>query len=112
MRCEPPCSSRRRPSLGHLVEHRLAEPVAGAGEREGDVGVEALQRLGLREPPMPESSEAPPSARLARRELATDARLLRGRALEVVAKLGVVRDGALQRSTPPAASSRETAATR
>ena len=101
------------PARLDLREDALAELVAGTREREGDVRMEAL--------------EAPTPARAADAVVERGAAVVAGRVtgelppqppLLVVAggeargERGLVRVAALQRSTPPAASSRDTAATR
>ena len=80
----------------------LAEQVAGPREREGDVRVQALEPRGFAAPPMPSSSDAPPSRPSGRRRARADARCSSVARSRLSRELGLVaRARSLQRSTPP-----------
>ena len=117
---------RRHRASSEVAQQRRAAsargPRRGCARRGGSPGRASanatwawrhLSAAGFREPPIPSSSDAPPSAPVspaassagrapARRSRARDRRRARRRS----------STAALQRSTPPAASRRETAATR
>ena len=103
-----------RPERLDLREDPLAELVAGTGEGEGDVRMEALEAAAA-----PRAADAVLERRAAvaagrrrRRAASRSSRCASSPAARLAASAGSVRVAALQRSTPPAASSRDTAATR
>ena len=89
---------------------RSPSSVAGAGEREGDVGVQALQAPAERR--RSRAERRPPSVPPPRRARAGPHAAPRSPARGSPPAPGRRATAAVQRSTPPAASSRETAATR
>ena len=106
------CVQQRSAGQGSATSARiaLAELVARPGEREGDVGVQALQA-----PVAAGAADAEVERRVVpvACQLAADAPLLLVRAREALGQhRRRSRAASVQRSTPPAASSRETAATR
>ena len=106
-------AARRRPGLHDLFEDPLAERVARTSERERDMSVQALEMPRERDPPMPKSSEAPSSE--PRWPPASSRRSRRCSSVARSSDAASVASSAtarLHRSTPPAASSRATAATR
>ena len=101
--------------MWQLRDDSLAELVTGVavGKREGDMGVQALQLPRIARAADAEvERRAHVGAGAGGRELAADGALLLRRVLQAMGELGIVGDPSLQRSTPPAASTRETAATR